>query len=377
MPDDRSAETPQVGTPPQPPPPPHRPPVPLEPGHLYKAVGLLFLFALLYRFFPEISRVFLLLYAAGIVAIALNALVRRLPAKRGVVTALIAVAILGSIGAALAFGVPMIVDQVRGLAQRGPEMEARLHEWEGWLKSHTGMEVTLVGPEAIAWAKDTFMSRGAAGGMLGKARGLVELFAIPFFLLVSGLFAVANPNRNLLDGLMRSLPRDLRPAIRRVLELLAERILGWLRGTLVGMAAVAALSFVFFKIIGVPNALVLALFCGLTEFIPIVGPLIGGSVAVVVAFLDEPSKGMWAALAVLAVQQIENHLIVPFAMAKTADVHPVVTVFALMLFGALFGFLGVLLALPLVMLIWTVVQVLWVERTIDTDQDPIAPVVHE
>ncbi|HET6762123.1 MAG TPA: AI-2E family transporter [Longimicrobiaceae bacterium] len=376
MPDGR-AETEHVDTPPQAPPPPHRPPVPVEPGHLYRAVALLFLFALLYRFFPEISRVFLLLYAAGIVAVALNALVRRLPAKRGVVTALIAVAILGSIGAALAFGVPLVIDQVRGLAQRGPEMEQRLHEWERWLQGHTGFEVTLVGPGAVKWMKDTFLSNGAAGGMLGRAQGVVEVFAIPFFLLVSGLFAVASPNRNLLDGLMRSLPRDLRPAIRRVLELLAERILGWLRGTLVGMAAVATLSFIFFKIIGVPNALVLALFCGLTEFIPIVGPLIGGSVAVVVAFLDEPSKGMWAAIAVLAVQQIENHLIIPFAMARTADVHPVVTVFALMLFGALFGFLGVLLALPLVLLFWTLVQVLWVERTIDTDQDRIAPVVTE
>jgi predicted PurR-regulated permease PerM len=352
-------------------------PVPLQPGHLYKAIGLLFLFALFYRFFAEVSRVLLLLYAAGIVAVALNALVRRLPAKRKLVTALIAVVILGSIATLLAFGVPALVDQVRGLAQRGPEMEARLHGWETWLRTHTGVNVTLVGPGALKWMRETFLSNGATGGLIGRAQGLVEVFAIPFFLLISGLFAVASPNHNLLDGLMRATPRDLRPAFRRILELLAERILGWLRGTLVGMAAVATLSFLFLTLIGVPNALLLALFCGLTEFIPIVGPLIGGSVAVVVAFLDEPSKGMWAAGAVLAVQQIENHLIIPFAMARTADVHPVVTVFALMLFGALFGFLGVLLALPLVLLVWTLVQVLWVERAIDTDQDRIAPVVQE
>jgi predicted PurR-regulated permease PerM len=357
---------------------PHRP-VPLEPEHLYKAVGLLFLLALLYRYFPPVSRVLLLLYAASIVAIAMNALVRRLPAGRKLVTAGIAVAILGTIGLVLGFGVPALVEQLRGLSARAPEMEQRLHGWEAWAREHTGLNVRLVGPGAMEWLRDTFLSTSGGGGgsLLGRAQGVMEVFAIPFFLLVAGLFAVASPNRHLLDGLLRAAPRDLRPAIRRILALLAERILGWLRGTLVGMAAVGILSFVFFSIIGVPNALLLSLFCALAEFIPLVGPLIGGVVAVTVAFLADPTKGMWTALAALAVQQIENHLIIPFAMARTADVHPVVTLFALMLFGSLFGFLGVLLAIPLVMLVWTVTQVLWVERAIDTDRDHIAPVVQD
>jgi predicted PurR-regulated permease PerM len=378
MPDEKQPETPHVDTGPQAvAAAARRPPVAIEPGHLYKAAGLAFLLALLYRFFPEVSRVLLLLYAAAIVAVAFNALVRRLPVKRKLVTALIAVAILGTIAAALGFGVPALVSQVRGLAERAPEMEQRLHGWEQWLRGHTGLNVTLVGPGAASWLRETFVSNGRSGELLGRAQGIMEVMAIPFFLLIAGLFAVASPNRNLLDALLRAAPRDLRPAIRRMLQLLAERILGWLRGTLLGMAAVAVLSFIAFKLIGVPNALLLALFCGLAEFIPLVGPLIGGAVAVVVAFLADPTKGMWTAVAALAVQQVENHLIIPFAMARTADVHPLVTVFALMLFGSIFGFLGVLLAIPLVLLVWTVMQVLWVERAIDTDQDRIAPVVTE
>ncbi len=54
-----------------------------------------------------------------------------------------------------------------------------------------------------------------------------------------------------------------------------------------------------------------------------------------------------------------------------------VTLFALLLYGGLFGFLGLFLAVPLVIFFWTVIQVLWVERTIDTDEDRIAPVVAE
>jgi predicted PurR-regulated permease PerM len=98
---------------------------------------------------------------------------------------------------------------------------------------------------------------------------------------------------------------------------------------------------------------------------------------VVVAFLDDPMKGLWAVVAILAIQQVESQLITPLVMAKTAEVHPFVTVFAIVLFGGLFGFLGILLALPLVLLVWTVVQTLWVERALGAGGDRVAPVVEE
>ena len=80
---------------------------------------------------------------------------------------------------------------------------------------------------------------------------------------------------------------------------------------------------------------------------------------------------------VCAIQQLESNLITPIVMAKVADVHPFVTLFAILLFGSLFGFLGVLLALPLVLLFWTFVQVLWVERAIHAGDDRIPPIVDE
>jgi predicted PurR-regulated permease PerM len=116
---------------------------------------------------------------------------------------------------------------------------------------------------------------------------------------------------------------------------------------------------------------------GLFEFIPLLGPWIGGTVAVLVAFLDDPQKALFTAVAMVAVQQVESNLITPWAMSKGAELHPFVTLFALLLFGGMFGFLGILLAVPLVLLTWTLVQVLWVERAIDTDRDVIRPVARE
>jgi predicted PurR-regulated permease PerM len=143
------------------------------------------------------------------------------------------------------------------------------------------------------------------------------------------------------------------------------------------MVFVGILGYVLYTIIGVPNSLALGVIAGLTEAVPLLGPWIGGGVAVIAAFLTDPTTALWTALAALAIQQIENHILIPWAMSREAEIHPFVTLFALVFFGQVFGFLGVLLAIPLVLLITTLVEVLWVERAIDTDEDEIAPVVEE
>ncbi|HYE80118.1 MAG TPA: AI-2E family transporter, partial [bacterium] len=191
------------------------------------------------------------------------------------------------------------------------------------------------------------------------------------------LFALASPNERLLTPVLRAVRRDLRPAVYRIMQLLAERLVGWIKGMAVSMVAVGTLSVFALWLIGVPNALALGLLNGVLEFIPLLGPWLGGGIAVLVALLDDPTKAPWVALAALAIQQIEANVITPMAMSSNAEIHPFITLFALVLFGGMFGFLGMLLALPLVLLIWTVIQVLWVERTINTDRDPIAPVVEE
>jgi len=213
--------------------------------------------------------------------------------------------------------------------------------------------------------------------MMGSALGLLEALLFPLVIFFGALFALAQPNDRLLNPLMRAVPPNLRPAFYRIFQLLGERLLGWLKGTAIAMVAVGILSMIVWSIIGVPNAILLGLFNGLVEFIPLVGPWVGGGTATLVAMMDDPTKGAWVALSALAIQQVEANVITPFAMAREAEIHPFLTLFALVLFGGIFGFLGLLLALPLTLLVWTVIQVLWVERAIDTDRDRIAPVVNE
>lgn len=346
----------------------------VRPEHLYKTAGLLLLLALVFHFFDTLSRTFLLAYAAALGAVLLNVVVRLLPLQRKWVAALIGVLVVGGVAAGLWFGVPLLLDQARGLVMTAPEFERLIEQWEQTISEQTGIPVDIPAnaPSQLAGALG-----GQGGAVLGRALNLVEILFVPLIIFFGALFALANPNDRLLNPLLRMAPHDRRPAFYRIFQLLGERLLGWIKGTLTAMLAVGVLSVAAFWFIGVPNALLLGLINGLLEFIPLLGPWVGGATATIVAFLDDPQKGLWTAIAVLAIQQLEANLITPWAMAANAELHPFITLFALVLFGGLFGFLGVLLAIPLAILVWTVVQVLWVERAIDTDRDRITPVVAE
>lgn len=347
----------------------------LRPGHLYRAVWLAFLLALLFHFFGTIAETLLLAYAAAILAVALNAATSRLPLNRKWVAALTGILVLGGVVALLWWGAPAVVAQFRDLAGDLPRMQAQLRQWAEWVYQQTGIRVPLGG--GGGGGPQRALPQMGGGEVLGRAAGLLEVILLVLIVLFGGLYALASPNERLLTPLLRTVPRSARPAVYRILDLLGKRLVGWLKGTGIAMLAVGGLSILAFSLIGVPNALALGLLNGVVEFIPIFGPWIGGTTATMVAFIADPVKGAWVAVAALAIQQIEANVITPWAMSREAEVHPFVTLFALLLFGGLFGFLGIFLALPLVIFFWTVVQVLWVERTIDTDQDRIAPVVQE
>lgn len=348
----------------------------LLPEHLYKAIGLALLLALLYRYFEPVTRVVLVAFAAGILAVGFNAVVRRIPAKRKWVTGLIGLVIFALLAVGVYFGGRALVTQLRDFAGQAPEFQQTIQEWEQSIREATGLNVSLVGKQTQSFVQSAFTG-GSGKAMVGRAMGVLEAVALPLIILFGGLFAVGNPNARLLSPALRAVPRERRPAFHRMFELLGVRLLGWIKGTLLAMLIIGVLSTVAFYLIGLRYALLLGVWSGLTEFVPIIGPFVGGGTAVITAFLQDSDKALYTAVAVVVIQQLESNLITPLVMAKVADVHPFVTLFAIMLFGTVFGFLGILLSVPIVLVVWTVVQVLWVERAIDTDEDPVAPIVEE
>lgn len=140
------------------------------------------------------------------------------------------------------------------------------------------------------------------------------------------------------------------PGYRRFLTAAAEEInlaLGaFIRGTLIVSLAVATLTYAGFLLLRVRFPLVLAIVIGITNIIPIAGPIIGAIPAWLVAFLDTPLLSLKVILLIVIIQQVECQLIVPVIIGRSAHLHPLVIIFALLLGGKLFGFTGLFLAVP-------------------------------
>jgi predicted PurR-regulated permease PerM len=344
----------------------------LQGARLYAALALLFVLALVFRFFDTVSRVGLIAFMGAIVALAIHSIVVRIPLRHGIATALVAVSGLAIVALGVWQGVRYLLPQLRSLAMDLPRFYATAEVWQEQLRERTGMEVDLLGAPLESLFQNPL---GAGMGLLSRAFGVAEILGILVLVLAGSVYVAAQPNEQLLDPMLRMVPRERRPAFRRMMQRIAERLAGWLRGTLLSMLIIGGLSGLAFWVLGAPYPLLLGVIAGTLEFIPIVGPWIGGIVAVAVTLFHDPGTALYVAIAAVAIQQVEGNLVYPFVMSGAAELHPFVTLLALLLFGAIFGFLGALLALPLTLAIATIVEVFWVEETLGSDREPVEPLV--
>lgn len=140
------------------------------------------------------------------------------------------------------------------------------------------------------------------------------------------------------------------PGYRRFVTAAAGEInsaLGaFIRGSLLVSFAVALLIYAGFLLLKVRFPLVLAIIIGITNLIPIVGPIIGAVPAGIVAFLDTPLLSLKVILLIVIIQQLECQLIAPVIIGRSSHLHPLAIILVLLLGGKLFGFTGLLLAVP-------------------------------
>ena len=138
---------------------------------------------------------------------------------------------------------------------------------------------------------------------------------------------------------------------KMLLDLLAEEshvLGGWLRGTLINMALLGAVMSVALLLLRVPYALLLGIFAGLTQTIPYVGPWISGVPTVVLAYLTAgPTHAIWVALTFVGVQELSSIVFTPLVVRSTVRLHPFVVTCAFLIGAAVYGYAGVIIAVPL------------------------------
>jgi len=142
------------------------------------------------------------------------------------------------------------------------------------------------------------------------------------------------------------IPGDKKELVADIVSKMGLKIGDWLRGELILMSIIGILDLIILLALGVPYALILGVWAGLTEIIPYVGPILGAIPALFFAFSISPFTAFLVLIFYAVVQQLESNFLVPRVMQKTVGLSPVVVILALMIGGKLFGVLGVILAVP-------------------------------
>jgi predicted PurR-regulated permease PerM len=270
-------------------------------------------------------------------------------------------ATVGIVAGIIAFAVPPIAAQARDLISHMPELSDALSDWQDalldWYASlplppelREALEESIRNAQSALGDVLREILGPAVTALLRAAGFLVGLVVIPVW-----LFYVLKDRERLPGALDRALPESWRPDAGHVLAILAGVGGRWVRGQLILGAVIfvataiglTILTFIGFSEFG-SFTLVLALIAGVLEWFPIIGPVIAAIPAVLIGLSISPAAALAAVILYTAIQQLENHLLVPKVMGDAVDLHPAVIIMSLVVGGALFGIGGAILAAPVV-----------------------------
>ena len=310
-------------------------------------------FWLLYRFNQVIFMLFVAIVLGTVIRPVVGWLHRRgLPRIAGVI--LVYFLLLTLLVGFLLLLFPLIFEQGTTIATTVPDYYQTLREWAGSSSNQLVARLSKfippvlpsLGPEQQT-GEEMLASAGQAFGYLTSAsRGIFLATAI---LLLAFHWTLDGPRT--VQSLVSLLPNTQRESISELISAMETKIGFYLAGQAVLCLAIGILALIAYLLIGLPNALVLALIAGVLEAVPMVGPLLGAIPAALIAFSIAPSKLIWVIVATLIIQQLENSLLVPRVMRKAVGVNPFVSLLAIFAFSSLFGIAGALMAIPIAAMI--------------------------
>jgi predicted PurR-regulated permease PerM len=155
----------------------------------------------------------------------------------------------------------------------------------------------------------------------------------------------------IIQSFLLVLPQNQRESIGELISAMESKVGFYVVGQAILCAVIGVMALIAYRLIGLPNALVLALIAGVLEAVPMLGPLLGAVPAALVALSIAPDKLIWVIVATVVIQQVENSLLVPRIMKKAVGVNPFVTLLALFAFSTFFGLAGALMAIPMAAMI--------------------------
>jgi predicted PurR-regulated permease PerM len=246
---------------------------------------------------------------------------------------------------------PQLVNETVDLIETMPEYAETVREesnyWNNWYEETVPSDIRLeieahldeIGSVVAGAAQSAVMATfGTIQRVFGFLAGLLLLPLWTFYIL--------KDQRRALDFFYNLWPRTIQPDVRNVVGI-ADRILAaYIRGQLLLGFVVGVVTFIGLYFIGVDYAVPLAVLAGIFEMIPILGPWLSGVAGVIVVLATDPGK-IWAVIILfVAIQQVENTFLVPKIQGDAVDLNPAIIMILLVVGGAVFGLLGVIVIVP-------------------------------
>ncbi|WP_419816505.1 AI-2E family transporter [Glacieibacterium sp.] len=194
-------------------------------------------------------------------------------------------------------------------------------------------------------------SLGRIASFIGGAAGALGSLVL---IITFGIFVAVDP-RLYERGVEWLTPQDKRASLRDTVEAMGAMLRRWVAGRVVLMVFEGMLIFIGLSLVGAPLALLLGLVAGLFAFIPNLGAIASGALIIAIGFSAGTTTGLWS-IGVYLVVQVADNFINPLIEKRAVDLAPAVVLAAQLLFGVLFGILGVTLADPIVALVKVALQ---------------------
>ena len=207
------------------------------------------------------------------------------------------------------------------------------------------------------------LGRGS-GNVFGRVTGIfsttLDIIINTLIILMTAVY-FAFSRKIYKTGLLKLVPKNREARAREILSTIHSTLKSFLMGISASMAINGILTFLGLWMLEIPFAIPLGIIAGLMSFIPNIGPLIAGFPAVVIALAQSPTQALYVMILYLAVQNLDGFLITPLIQHRAVAIPPVLIIAAQLLLAVIFGFLGLLLAVPITAVVFVLVKMIYVE----------------